>query len=213
MITRRDFCFSFGAALFLLNRNVTAQEKNVFLAKTYQNAHCETMSYRLFVPADYDKRKDYPLVLWLHGGAGRGRDNLRQISDGNQLGSHVWATRQNQLKNPCFVVAPQCPPNQVWATTLTAEPTEQMQIALELLQDLQKKFRINAQRLYVAGQSMGGFGTWSVITQHPDMFAAAIPICGGGNASKAARLTKTPYLGISRRKRRSGERRAFEKDD
>lgn len=192
MITRRDFCFSFGAALFLLNRNVTAQEKTVFLAKTYQNADGKTMPYRLFVPANYNKRKKYPLVLWLHGGAGRGSDNLKQISGGNRIGSHIWTTRQNQLKNPCFVVAPQSPPNEVWATVATAEPTKQMQFALELLQDLQKKFSIDTQRLYVAGQSMGGFGTWSVITQHRGMFAAAIPICGGGDASKAPRLTKTP---------------------
>jgi predicted peptidase len=192
MTTRRYFCFSFGVALFLPHLTATAAEKRVFLAKTYQNADGETMPYRLFVPASYDKKKKYPLVLWLHGGAGRGRDNSRQISEGNQIGSHVWTEPRNQMKHPCFVLAPQCPPNEVWATVATAEPTKQMQLVLELLKDLQKEFSIDPQRLYVAGQSMGGFGTWSVITQHPGLFAAAIPICGGGDVSKASRLIETP---------------------
>jgi len=192
MITRRDFCYSFGAALFLLNRNTTAQEKSVFLAKTYQNASGATMPYRLFVPANYDKRKKYPLMLWLHGGAGRGRDNLKQISSGNRIGSHVWTLPENQSKHPCFVVAPQCPVNELWATLAMAEPTNQIKLVLELLRDLQKEFAVDARRLYIAGQSMGGFGTWSAIAQHPDLFAAAIPVCGGGDESKAANLTATP---------------------
>ncbi len=192
MITRRDFCFSFGAALFLLNRNTTAQEKSVFLAKTYQNASGAAMPYRLFIPADYDKRKKYPLVLWLHGGAGRGNDNLNQISGGNRIGSHVWTLPENQSKHPCFVVAPQCPVNEMWATVASAGPTNQIKLVLELLQDLQKQFSVDARRLYVAGQSLGGFGAWSVITEHPDMFAAAVPICGGGDESTAQKLTETP---------------------
>ena len=67
-----------------------------------------------------------------------------------------------------------------------------MRLVLELLQDLQRTFSVDAQRLYVAGQSMGGFGAWSVIAQHPRMFAAAIPICGGGNESEASKLTQMP---------------------
>jgi predicted peptidase len=191
MINRREFCLSFSATLLLPKRIVVAQRASTFLAKLHQNSRGETMPYRLFVPQGY-KRKKYPLVLWLHGGAGRGNDNLKQISGGNTIGSHVWAGRQNQSKHPCFVVAPQCPANELWATLGTAKPTAQLRLVLELLQDLQRTFSVDAQRLYVTGQSMGGFGTWSVITKHPRMFAAAIPVCGGGDESEASKLTQLP---------------------
>jgi predicted peptidase len=192
MIERREFCLSFSAALLLPKRIVVAQRGSVFLAKTHQHSRRQTMPYRLFVPQGYNKRKKYPLVLWLHGGAGRGNDNLKQISGGNTIGSHVWTEPQNQSRHSCFVVAPQCADNELWATLGTAKPTEQLRHVLELLQDLQRTFSVDAQRLYVTGQSMGGFGTWSVIAQHPRMFAAAIPICGGGDESEASKLTQMP---------------------
>lgn len=183
---------SFGAALLLPKRTVIAQRATVFLAKTYQNSRGETMPYRLFVPQSYNRRRKYPLVLWLHGGGGRGNDNLRQISGGNTIGSHVWTLPENQSQHACFVVAPQCPDNELWATIDKAKSTEQMRLVLELLQDLQRTFSIDTQRLYVAGQSMGGFGAWSVISQRPGMFAAAIPVCGGGDESEASKLIQIP---------------------
>jgi len=192
MTSRREFCLSFGAALLLPNWTVAAQRESAFLAKTYQNSRGETMPYRLFVPEGYNKRKKYPLVLWLHGGAGRGNDNLKQISGGNTIGSHIWTATENQSKHSCFVVAPQCPDNELWATLDTAKPTEQLRLVFELLENLQSIFTLDAQRLYITGQSMGGFGTWSAISQHPIMFAAAIPVCGGGDEFAAPKLTKMP---------------------
>jgi predicted peptidase len=78
MINRREFCLSSGAALLLPKQIVVAPGASVFLAKIHQNSRGETMPYRLFVPGDYSQQKKYPLVVWLHGGAGRGNDNLKQ---------------------------------------------------------------------------------------------------------------------------------------
>lgn len=150
------------------------------------------MPYRLFVPRTYNKQRKYPLVLWLHGGAGRGNDNVRQISGGNEIGAHVWTQPENQSRHSCFVLAPQCPDNESWATLDTAIPTRQMQFALEILQNLQRTLAVDSDRLYVAGQSLGGFGTWAVISHHPEMFAAGVPICGGGNESEASNLVRMP---------------------
>lgn len=150
------------------------------------------MPYRLFIPRGYNRQKKYPLVLWLHGGAGRGSDNLKQISGGNTIGYHVWPLPHNQARNPCFVVAPQCPNNELWATLDTAKSTEQLRLVLELLRNVHTTFNLDARRFYLAGQSMGGFGAWSVISQHPSMFAAAIPICGGGDEMEAPKLTRMP---------------------
>jgi predicted peptidase len=66
-----------------------------------------------------------------------------------------------------------------------------MKLVLEILDQLQRDYSVDAGRLYVMGISLGGFGTWDIITRRPDMFAAAVPICGGGNAAKASAITKT----------------------
>ena len=190
-----------GFLLFLtalLTVSCAAQERpqpaatKTFEAKIYEK-NGKRMPYRLFVPAGYDRNKKYPLVVWLHGGAGRGNDNERQIVEGNRLGATIWTTPENQSKNPTFVLAPQCPEGEWWANNDSeAKPSKQLETVVELLKDLQKQYAIDADRLYVAGQSLGGYGTWSIITEYPEMFAAAIPLCGGGNASRAKNLVNVP---------------------
>jgi len=167
------------------------EDTNPFIARVFKTKRGETMPYRIFIPRDYNSQKKYPLVLWLHGGAGRGTDNLRQISGGNTSGSHIWINAAVQKKYPAFVIAPQCPENEMWATVELAKPTRQLQIVEELLSSIQKEFNINSQQLYVSGQSLGGFGTWALISEHPETFAAAIPVCGGGDEAMAPRLIHT----------------------
>lgn len=192
MITRREFCSVIGAAPLLLSGKGKDLRDGSFAARSYQNDRGERMLYRLFIPSQYDRQREYPLVLWLHGGAGRGNDNLKQISEGNTMGSHVWTMAENQSRNPCFVAAPQCPDSQEWATVTNAQPSGPMILALELLRKIQTEFSVDARRIYVTGQSLGGFGTWAAITHQPDLFAAAIPVCGGGDESLAARLRVKP---------------------
>lgn len=189
MSNRREFCLALGAALVAPGMARAAQGSG-FVPRTYQNARGETMPYRLFIPRGYDRRRQYPLVLWLHGGAGRGGDNLKQISGGNTAGSHVWASPGNQSRNPCFVLAPQCPDGEMWASVETPEPTGQLRLVLELLRELEATFSLDTRRLYVTGQSLGGFGAWALVSELPDKFAAAIPVCGGGDERAASRLTR-----------------------
>src|SRR6185503_11369150 len=70
------------------------EDTNPFIARVFKTNRGETMPYRIFIPRDYNSQKKYPLVLWLHGGAGRGTDNLRQISGGNASGS-VRTSKRN----------------------------------------------------------------------------------------------------------------------
>jgi predicted peptidase len=168
------------------------KETSGFLPKTFTSRSGQQMPYRIFVPHGYDSRKKYPLVLWLHGGGGRGTDNLRQISGGNTAGAGVWTKPENQEKYPSIVVAPQCPENEMWTTVDLAKPTRQLELVLELIASIQKTYSIDERRLYVAGQSMGGLGTWGLISEHPQMFAAAIPVCGGGNEQLAPKLVHVP---------------------
>jgi predicted peptidase len=101
---------------------------------------------------------------------------------------------------PCFVVIPQVPPNQRWASfgwsagseAMTNQPTPALALTKQLLDELLAKEPVDPDRVYVTGLSMGGYGTWEMIQRWPAMFAAAIPVCGGGDPAQAKQLTKLP---------------------
>jgi predicted peptidase len=190
MIARRQFCLALAASTLFSRELISGQTEEVLVPYTFRYGN-QTMPYRLFSPGLTDRNRRYPLVLWLCGSAGRGNNNLNQISFGNILGSHVWTTPENQSKHPCFVVAPQCPENDSWANA-EMKPTPSLLLALDLMHDLQARLRIDSQRIYLAGQSMGGFGTWAAISAYPKTFAAAIPLCGGGDEKQAANLKHVP---------------------
>jgi predicted peptidase len=152
-----------------------------------------TMPYRLFVPPGYDRQKAYALVLWLHGAGGRGTDNLAQISADQVAGTRLWTSADSQAKHPAFVLVPQS--SRGWVTTgdLSRETlSEPLTLVLEILDGLRSAFNIDPQRLYVAGQSDGGYGTWDLITKRPQLFAAAIAVCGGGAPARVGRVAAMP---------------------
>ncbi|HYH09454.1 MAG TPA: prolyl oligopeptidase family serine peptidase [Thermoanaerobaculia bacterium] len=153
----------------------------VLLAAPAFEAHTyESMPYRLLVPENYDRKRSYPLVLWLHGGAGRGTDNVKQIRGGNELGATVWT----RAKTPAFVVAPQSPEGTTW--------TPHLPRVMALLQELTRTYNIDRERIYAAGQSMGGYAVWELVARYPASFAAAVPLCGGGDVRNAPKLVSTP---------------------
>ena len=168
------------AVLYLLFALSVPAQKPVdgFQARTYK-----TMPYRIFVPGGYDKTRQYPLVLWLHGAGSVGNDNFKQISEASLRGTHTWTTAQVQAKYPAFVLAPQSR-NGSWTTELP--------LVLELLDSIKNEFSIDTTRIYIAGQSMGGYGTWDFITTMPNLFAAAIPLCGGGDPARANLIARIP---------------------
>jgi hypothetical protein len=100
------FAVSAGPAQTL--RTVEQREK-IFVAKTFRNARGETLLYRLFTPPNYDPKQKYPLVLYLHGGGGRGADNLKQIDGGNGYLIDLFTSDETQSHYASFVVAPQSP--------------------------------------------------------------------------------------------------------
>jgi predicted peptidase len=145
------------------------------------------MPYRLLKPKDYDPQRSYPLVLFLHGMGERGSDNQAQLINGV---SEFFATDEARAKYPCFAVVPQCPGNDTWANWRKGgtELTRPARAALDIVEAVQQEFSVDPARLYIGGLSMGGFGAWAIIAARPQMFAAAFPICGGGDPSQAARL-------------------------
>lgn len=162
-----------------------------FDEKSHTNARGETMPYLLFVPEGRDKTKSYPLVLWLHGGGTRGNNLKLLLGHGDQHGIGFLARADNQAKYPSFILAPQCPLNRLWGNSESQQPTAEMRLVLEILDQVRADYPVDSQRLSVMGMSLGGYGTWDIITRRPTTFAAAVPICGGGDPSKASSIAKT----------------------
>jgi predicted peptidase len=160
-----------------------------FVGRVYRSGS-QSMPYRLFVPTGYKGDMPYPLVLWLHGAGGAGSDNRLQILADQTLGTRTWTKPQNQAKHPTFVVVPQSTTN--WVSNGLDRLSPEMSLVLAILDKVRGEFSIDPARIYVAGQSDGGIGTWNVIIQRPNLFAAAIPLCGGGDPSKVAAITNLP---------------------
>ena len=134
--------------------------------------------YRLFVPATYRGKSPLPLVLFLHGGAGRGRDNERHLLDGNGMLVEMFAAAKSEF--PAFVVAPQT------ASEHGVEST------VAILGDVRSRYRVDPTRIYVVGQSLGGYGLIDLIEARPQLFAAAVVIAASGEPSAAKSLTGVP---------------------
>jgi poly(3-hydroxybutyrate) depolymerase/lysophospholipase L1-like esterase len=152
--------------------------------------------YRFLKPEPIAAGRKYPLVLFLHGAGERGTDNKAQIKHG--VG--VFLKPEAREKFPCFVVAPQCPKDKRWVEmdwgtpsgTAPEDPGPMEPLVLAMLDSVTGEFPIDEDRIYVTGLSMGGFGTWDLITRHPDKWAAAVPVCGGGDRTKAAAAKPVP---------------------
>jgi predicted peptidase len=163
-----------------------------FKKKVYADKLGVKMPYRLYVPEGYDSRKKYPLVFWLHGAAGRGSDNVKQISGGNESGTHIWTAAANQSQFPAFVLAPQCPEDHFWSEPELNEITPELQMALDILGVVEKEYSIDADQVYAAGQSMGGLGVWALLQMFPDRWAAALVLCAYDNFTNARALVRIP---------------------
>lgn len=157
-----------------------------------------TMPYRLFRPEVAEK---LPLVLYLHGSGGQGDDNLKQLGLGNIFGTRVWLLPESQKAHPCYVVVPQT--DRGWIRYDPAQRAKGMwevvpglgdgaKMALEIVDAVRREFAIDERRIYVMGQSMGGAGTWNVITNRPNFFAAAVICCGSLSTEDGTGSIDTP---------------------
>jgi len=162
-----------------------------FEARVYRDASGGQLEYRLLKPEPYDATKKYPLVVFLHGSGERGTDNLAQLKNGVR---ELLGSPEARAKYPCFYMVPQSPPNDSWGRAGYPETgvTDASRRVLETIEGLQKEFSIDAARLYIGGLSMGGFGTWDLISRYPDLFAAAFPICGGGVPARTPLVKDLP---------------------
>lgn len=179
--------------------NVAAQELSLYEKKELIQG-TDTLRYRILYPENFAATKKYPLLVFLHGSGERGHDNEAQLTHGAAL----FLKSENRKAFQAIIVFPQCPEGLTWnfleskwdsasnRVQITFPFKEQSTLpsvlTKKLINELIKGKVVDTKRIYVAGLSLGGFGTFDMIERYPGFFAAAIPICGGGNTSLAKRI-------------------------
>ncbi|SRR6266540_2193273 len=175
----------FIVALLHSPARLGATDTNDFLARIHTNAAGRTLPYRLLLPKHYDPAKTYAVILYLHGAAGRGDDNAKPLDWGPRL----FLDPAVQDNYDFFLIVPQCPRGEGWTESALAEPggakeNEPLRLALELVADvLPKEFRLDPKRRYLTGVSMGGHAVWATLVRRSGFFAAAVPVCSGGDSN------------------------------
>ncbi len=162
-------------------------------------------SFRLVEPpADQlEAGQRVPLVVFLHGAGERGRDNQAQIKHFVRAAAET----EFQRSHPCYVLAVQCHPNAWWAPIdlaalrqrgesphFSAQPTPAMQAVINAMDQVMASKPIDPERVYLTGLSMGGFGSFDLAARRPEVFAAVVPICGGGDPQTAERMCHIPFF-------------------
>ncbi len=158
-----------------------------FEARTFTSNDGDSLLYRLLKPDDYDPAEKYPLVVCLHGGAGIGDDNYRQL---NGTPFAQWLSNPPMRERyPAFLFVPQIPDGTSWGGALPIPTQHRDSLVFEAIEALENEFSVDQSRIYVTGHSLGAYGTWYFIGTRPDIFAAAIPTAGEGDPSLAANMT------------------------
>lgn len=153
-----------------------------FLARVYTNASGKTLPYRLLMPRQYEPDRVYPVILYLHGAAARGRDNQEPLNWGPRLFQADWL----QAKHDFILVVPQAPRDGGWVEmgwgAGGVRESQSLAMAVELIgKALPREFKIDPKRRYLTGVSMGGHAVWVLLARRPGFFAAAVPVCSGGS--------------------------------
>ena len=170
-----------------------------FESRIYINSQGDTLRYRLMKPLEYDSTEKYPLVVCLHGGGGWGTDNVKQIE--GSWSAQMLMKYEHRQTYPAFLFVPQCPPRFSWGGIPNLPTVDSL--VFETIAALENEFEIDEQRRYVMGESLGGYGSWHFICSRPSMFAAAVPICGGGDPALAKNIVDVAVWALHGEKDRS----------
>lgn len=188
--------------LVFLGMAASSQDLSLYEKKNFKSSDGFNLPYRILYPENYRAEKKYPLILVLHGAGERGADNEKQLVHGSKL----FLDSAVRKKYEAIVVFPQCPEDSYWSSVTidrnktplalkfdyTRPATQPLKAAIELVQDMTRQGNVNEDRVYITGLSMGGMGTFEAVHRYPDLFAAALPICGGGDTDHYKKV-KTPF--------------------
>lgn len=191
--------------MLLLGTLVSAQWQSKYEKKELVDGN-DTLRYRIMYPKDFKETETYPIILFLHGAGERGSDNESQLVHGGKL----FATDYLQERYPAIVIFPQCPRESYWSNVdvdrstypiklnfnYDGGPTKPLQMVMDLLDSTIQQSYSDDNQIYLMGLSMGGMGSFELLSRRPDTFAAAIPICGGGDPNSVSVYAKNTPLWV-----------------
>ena len=155
--------------LFSANSSFAQQETGFLKRKVTVNG--TEYGYRVFIPANFNPKKKYPVVLYLHGSDERGKNNESQIESGLAQVIKIGERLSIKQFSEFIAVFPQCRADNFWIGEMADQ-------AVAALDQTVSEFKADSKRLYVSGFSLGGYGTWYIAAKHPKKFAAIAPIGG-----------------------------------
>ena len=171
-------------AVALPTKTPAAELPPNFVQKSHANADGTVSPYVVYVPPGYDAAKPLPVILFLHG-SGESKGGGKMPVEQGLCNGHV----QKQAKRfPAIVVVPQC---ETRRTGWNAKSPDGLR-AIAMLDATIKEYKCDESRQYLTGLSMGGYGAWSIAAAYPERWAAAVPICGGGDPADAAKIKDLP---------------------
>lgn len=163
-----------------------AEELGTFVPTT-STVDGETWPGAIYLPPGYSEDEEYPLIVFLHGSGERGDDGESQTTSG--IGT---AIRENPQRFPCLVLMPQCSADDSWVSPAGRDgSTAQLHIDAAI-NDALEKYSVDEDRVTLTGLSMGAGGLYRYGSEHPDRFAAFMPVCGRGVRRYATGLAKRP---------------------
>ncbi len=184
---RIDFNEELKEALALLDELAAGRDpfraRRGDFRKAYQSKVDDTFQpYRIFVPTSYDGSKSYPVIIALHGMGG---------DENSYFDQYLQGAFKVDAEKRGYIVA--CPKGREPASMYTGSAERDV---MDVLEEVRRAYRIDADRIYLTGHSMGGFGTWSLAMNHPEIFAALAPVAGGGNPAAMSKIAHIPQLVI-----------------
>lgn len=173
-------------------------QKQPWLECVHQSSSGDTLKYFLYLPTYTITLPTLPVLTFLHGSSGSGPGDGKALEGGHRFGTELWLREDIQTRYPHIVMVPQFepPPGETWVRAWRASamedarPKEGLVLVVEAIELLAQVLPVDANRLYLTGQSMGGFGAWLAYTRYPGKFAAVVPVCGGGDPG-AVKLNPT----------------------
>ena len=200
IVTMDEETFTYNVEVI---RENAADTYALFEEKTYEDVETGlTLPYLIYVPTNYDETKEYPIVFALHGSGQRGQTSDMVLKRYEM--ATIWAKDSEIGINECIVVAPHCATSidtENWTTLMLYRDSladnsfglmDWSLAAYNLLEDVVEEYSVDENKIYMTGLSAGGFATFSIAIEHPDTFAALLPVCGGADPSKVEVLKDIP---------------------
>ena len=187
---------AFAAAALAATAGAEETAKDWTVPKVYSGSCGTSLLYRWAEPAHVEPGHRYPLVILFHGAGERGTNNVAQL----QWGATPLLSYMRKHGIEGYFIAGQVPSGKQWVDTpwnlqshrMNDNPSETMALVMELVDKVMAELPVDKSRIYATGVSMGGYGTWDAVQRRPWLFAAAMPVCGGGDSHLAWKIRDVP---------------------